>query len=76
MNPLLAKTKVLDYDHPSIQRLIRERGWKFLSSDQRKKEIYKFVRDEIKFDYNKSDSISASEVLQDGMVNVIQKGLI
>lgn len=76
MNPLLEKTKILDYDHPSIQKLIHERGWRLMAVDKRKKEIYKFVRDEIKFGYNKNDSISASEVLQDGYGQCNTKGTL
>lgn len=76
MNQLLEKTKILDYDHPSIQKLINERGWKFLPPEQKKKEIYKFVRDEIKFGYNKNDSIPASEVLRDGYGQCNTKGTL
>lgn len=76
MNPLLEKSKILDYDHTLIQNLIHERGWKYLPPDQRKKEIYKFIRDEIKFGYNKNDSISASEVLQDGYGQCNTKGTL
>lgn len=76
MNPLLAKTKILDYDHQSIQKLINERGWKLLPTAQKKKEIYQFVRDEIKFGYNQNDSLSASEVLRDGYGQCNTKGTL
>lgn len=76
MNPLLAKTKILDYDHPSIQKLIHKRGWRSLTLEQRKQVIYQFVRDEIKFGYNRNDSISASEVLQDGYGQCNTKGTL
>ncbi|GIL17061.1 MAG: transglutaminase [Oligoflexia bacterium] len=74
MNQFLIKTNILDYDHPMIQKLIDERGWEKLAQDQKKKEIYKFIRDEIKFGYNRCDSISASEVLQDGYGQCNTKG--
>jgi len=76
VNPLLIKTNILDYDHHSVQKLIEDRGWKLLTVEQRKKEIYKFVRDEIKFGYNKNDSIPASEVLQDGYGQCNTKGTL
>ena len=57
------ETAILDYNHASIQKLIDERGWRNLSDKHTVKEIYYFLRDEIKFGYNRDDTISASEVL-------------
>lgn len=62
----LTDTAILDYQHASIQKLIDQRGWRDLTSQQAVKEVYYFVRDEIKFGYNRDDSIAASEVLADG----------
>lgn len=76
MDALLAKSKILDYDHESIQKLITERGWKSLPKDQIKKAVYSFVRDEIKFGYNKNDSIPASQVLKDGYGQCNTKGTL
>ncbi|QMV67014.1 transglutaminase family protein [Sphingobacterium paramultivorum] len=66
MNNYLKETKILDYSHDSIQKLVNEREWNQLDMISRIKAIYNFVRDEIKFGYNLSDNISASAVLKDG----------
>ena len=66
MNNYLKETKILDYSHDSIQKLVKEREWNQLDIISRIKAIYNFVRDEIKFGYNLSDNISASAVLKDG----------
>lgn len=62
----LKQTEILDFNNPSIKILIRDRRWNKLSEVDKVKSIYKFVKDEIKFGYNASDNISASEVLKDG----------
>ena len=62
----LNETKMLDYSHKSIQKLIRERKWSGLPEKERVKEIYDFVKDEILFGYNTDDKIKASKVLKDG----------
>lgn len=76
MNVYLAETEILDFKHPSIQNLIRERNWESLDSLQKRKAIYSFVRDEIKFGYNRKDSIKASEVLSDGYGQCNTKGTL
>lgn len=59
-------TAILDYEKTSIQQLINQRGWSNLDESDAVKAIYYFVRDEIKFGYNRDDAITASEVLSDG----------
>ena len=76
MDILLQKTSMLDYDNPSIQNLIRSRGWNRLDEFNRIKDIYNFVRDEILFGYNVDDSISASRVLADGYGQCNTKGTL
>lgn len=66
MNTYLKETKILNFSDNSIQKLISERKWNELDTISRIKSIYNFVRDEIKFGYNISDEISASEILKDG----------
>lgn len=66
MNNHLKETKILNYNHESIQKLVINRGWQKLDTIARVKAIYTYVRDEIKFGYNKSDDISASDILKDG----------
>lgn len=63
---LLGTTRLLDYENPRVQRVIKERGWAALPEGKRIGAIYDFVRDEIAFGYNESDDIPASEVLADG----------
>lgn len=66
MNNYLKESTLLNYSHSSIQKLVEQRRWKQLDTTARIKAIYDFVRDEIKFGYNTSDDISASEILKDG----------
>ncbi|WMX16048.1 transglutaminase family protein [Aureispira sp. CCB-E] len=65
-NTLLRPTRILDYNHPSIQALIAQQNWNALDTINKVKSIYNYVRDEILFGYNTSDDIKASEVLKDG----------
>jgi len=62
----LNSTAILDFDHPALTSLIRERGWDGLAESERIGAIYDFVRNEIGFGYNVSDEIPASAVLADG----------
>ncbi len=66
MKKYLESTPILDFEHPEIQNLVRDRGWKNLNEAEKVSKVYNFVRDEIRFGYNMQDDISASEVLKDG----------
>ena len=66
MNNYLKETKILNYSDSTIINLVNSRKWQTLDSVNKVKAIYNFVRDEIKFGYNLSDEITASEVLKDG----------
>lgn len=66
MKNYLKETNILDYSNPSIQKLLKQRRWKNLDPVSKVKAIYNFVRDEIKFSYNVSDDIPASQILKDG----------
>jgi hypothetical protein len=61
----LEETPLLNYSEKAIQTLIKERNWLSLDEVERVKSIYNFVRDEIKFGYNKSDDIPATAILED-----------
>lgn len=64
----LSPTVLLDFDHPSIVRLVKDRNWKSLhDANARVGAAYDFVRDEIQFGYNRSDDLKASTVLADGL---------
>lgn len=63
---LTRATPILDYRHPAIEALVRERGWEELAEPTRIGAVYTFVKDEIPFAYNTSDDLPASHVLRDG----------
>ena len=65
-DPLLAATRLLDFQARPIAALIAARGWKEMPPHARIGSIYDFVRNEILFGYNRADDIPASQVLTDG----------
>jgi len=66
MESYLKETRLLDYSDASIQNLVNQKQWEKLETVDRIKNIYNFVRDEIKFGYNTADDIPASEILKNG----------
>jgi Transglutaminase-like superfamily len=66
MNNYLKETAILDFSNISIQKLIAEKKWLEKDIVDSVKSIYNYVRDDIKFGYNVSDDIKASQVLKDG----------
>lgn len=76
MNKYLKETNLLNYSKESIQELIKEKNWKDLDDFNKIKEIYNFVRDDILFGYNKSDNITAEQVLKDGYGQCNTKGIL
>ncbi|WP_291578686.1 transglutaminase-like domain-containing protein [Clostridium sp. UBA6640] len=66
MNRYLKETRLLNYNSIEIQNLIKNKGWRSLNEKEKIGSIYNFVKDEIKFGYNKKDEMTASEVLRDG----------
>lgn len=73
---LTKKTDLLDFKSPQIQQLIVERRWQALPEFERIGAIYDFVRNEIRFGYNQSDSLPASQVLADGFGQCNTKGIL
>ncbi len=67
---------LLDYQHPTIQSLVAQRGWTKLLEYERIGAVYDFVRDEIAFGYNASDDLPASTVLADGIGQCNTKGTL
>jgi len=63
----LKETALLDFNHPSIQTLVKSSGWKALSPYNRIGASYQFVRDSIRFGYNKQDALKASTILKEGI---------
>ncbi|MCQ2532147.1 MAG: transglutaminase-like domain-containing protein [Saccharofermentans sp.] len=76
MEQYLKATKMLDYEHSSIQKLISDKGWKSLPEFERIKAIYDYIRDDILFGYNVDDSVPASKVLKDGYGQCNTKGTL
>ena len=66
MKKYLTSTAMLNYDEPSIQTLIEQKGWRSLPEFDRIRQIYNYVRDDILFGYNIDDNIPTSRVLKDG----------
>lgn len=66
MESYIKETRLLDYSDASVQNLVDQKQWKKLDVVDRIKSIYNFVRDQIKFGYNKADDISASQILKNG----------
>ncbi len=72
----LTTTAMLDFEHPTIQRLVDQQGWKHLSQYNAIGAIYSYVRDDILFGYNADDRLSASQVLKDGYGQCNTKGTL
>ena len=72
----LQTTKMLDFERPSMQKLVDIRGWAQLSQYDAIGAIYTYVRDEIRFGYNADDRLSASQVLKDGYGQCNTKGTL
>lgn len=66
MNNYLKETPILNYSENSIQSLVESKNWLKMDTVERIKSIYNYVRDDIKFGYNLSDNITATQVLKDG----------
>ncbi len=69
-----SSTEILDYEDLSIQHLIKSRAWMKLNEYEKIGAAYQYVRDEVKFGYNISDDIPASQVLSDGYGQCNTKG--
>ncbi|MCL2048878.1 MAG: transglutaminase family protein [Defluviitaleaceae bacterium] len=76
MEHLLKETTLLNYNTPEIQSLIHSRAWRDLGEKERIRAVYNFIRDEIKFGYNKADDIAAVDVLRDGYGQCNTKGTL
>ncbi|MCF6435588.1 transglutaminase family protein [Pseudoalteromonas sp. MMG022] len=76
MQEFLVHTPLLDFNHPDIQQLIESRHWHTLEKPAALKAIYDFVKDEVLFGYSATDSLTASEVLQQGYGQCNTKGTL
>ncbi|MCG8611287.1 MAG: transglutaminase family protein [Pseudomonadales bacterium] len=72
----LRTSTMIDFQHPAIQQLVNDKGWRNLNEYEAIGEVYYFVRDTIKFGYNRDDTLKASEVLHDGYGQCNTKGTL
>ena len=76
MNNYLQATEILDYQHSTIQELIKTQNWIELSNFDKIGKAYEFVQNELLFGYNLSDEMKASEILRDGYGQCNTKGTV
>lgn len=76
LSRLLQPTPLLDFEHPDLQALVAQQGWRGLPPFERIGAVYGFVRDGVRFGYNRSDDQPASQVLADGMGQCNTKGTL
>lgn len=72
----LLESQLLNFRQAKIEKLVQDRGWHQLNEYDRIGAAYDFVRNEIKFGYNRSDDLAASEVLADGYGQCNTKGAL
>ena len=72
----LKETRMLNYRAESIQNLVEARGWRQLEEYERIGAVYDFTRNEVLFGYNRSDLLTAEEVLKDGYGQCNTKGTL
>jgi hypothetical protein len=72
----LKETRLLNYNNPEIQKLIKGRKWDKLNEENKIQKVYLFVRDEIKFGFNKKEDIPASEILKEGYGHCNTKAIL
>lgn len=75
-SPLLHSTPLLDFQHPDVERLVADRGWRALPLRDCIGAVYDFVRNEVAFGYNVADDLPASRVLADGIGQCNTKGTL
>ena len=73
---LLKPTAMLDYENPQIVKLVEDNLWASMPMYDGIGAVYDFVRNGVKFGYNKSDNLAASEVLSDGYGQCNTKGVL
>jgi hypothetical protein len=76
MENLLKETTMLNYNAPQIRELVLNKKWQALNEKDRILAIYNYIRDDIAFGYNISDSIKATDVLRDGYGQCNTKGTL
>ncbi len=67
MNEYLEETKMCNFNAPEIADLITKRGWRELDEFHKIGAVYDFVQNEILFGFNAYDTLTATEVLFDGI---------
>lgn len=67
MKDYLKETKMLNFNAAKLSDLIKTRGWRELDEFHKIGAAYDFVQNEILFGYNANDTLTATEVLFDGI---------
>lgn len=62
----LEQTKMLNYGSPVLQNFIRAKKLSQLDQYGKIKAIYEYVQNEIRFGYNREDTLTAEQILADG----------
>jgi len=62
----LKETRLLNFNHPSLTELVKNRGWTSLSEYERIARTYDFVQNEIAFGYKRRSSRCVVWAVQDG----------
>lgn len=73
MEKYLEPTAMLNFNDEMFQHLIRQKGWDNLNYEDRIKQIYDFVRNEIKFGITEGMIYLLRKYCKTAMGNVIQK---
>lgn len=67
MNKYLEETKMLNFSNHQIQLLIKSKKWQTLDEFNKIKAIYEFVQNEILLGFNAYDTLTAVQVLNEGI---------
>lgn len=73
---LTISSDLLDFDHPDLVKLVADKGWGKLPAYEGIGAVYDFVRNQIRFGYNRDDALMASEILRDGYGQCNTKGTL
>ncbi len=67
---------IFDKDNPIIQTLIKEKGWKRFGEKNKIGHIFDYVQNEIVFGFSKKALLSASQVIEIGHANALNKSIL
>lgn len=68
--------KIFNQDSPEIQNLIREKKWRSFGEKNRILQIFNYVKNDINFGFPKKALLSASQVVNEGQANALNKSIL